>query len=42
MPRQAADTQKGMQVGTAFFPRDSKDLWEVMDIADDRATKNGA
>jgi GGDEF domain-containing protein len=33
-------TKKGIELGAAYFPRDSEDLWELMDIAQERGTEN--
>ncbi|MGD0228807.1 MAG: GAF domain-containing protein [Syntrophorhabdales bacterium] len=40
--RQAPGAKKGLEVGTAYFPKDGRDLWELLGIAEGRARKNGA
>jgi diguanylate cyclase (GGDEF)-like protein len=37
----AEGVKKDIEVGTAYFPRDSADLWELLDIAEERARKKG-
>lgn len=39
LPGVAPDARKDVEIGTAYFPRDGKDLWELLDIAEDRGKK---
>jgi GGDEF domain-containing protein len=34
--------KKGIELGAAYFPRDSEDLWELMDMAKDRGKEHAA
>ena len=32
--------KRDIEIGTAYFPRDSEDLWELLDIAEGRGARN--
>ena len=34
--------KRGLEIGAAHYPKDSEDLWELLDIAEDRAKRNRA
>jgi GGDEF domain-containing protein len=42
LPGLAPGAKKDVEVGSAYFPRDGKDLWELLDIAEDRAKRSKA
>jgi diguanylate cyclase (GGDEF)-like protein len=42
LPGPTEGGKKDMEIGSAYFPRDGKDLWELLDIAEDRAKRNRA
>ncbi len=42
LPGVAPGAKKDVEIGTAYFPRDGKDLWELLDIAEDRAKRSKA
>ena len=33
----AQGAKKGLEIGAAYFPRDGEDLWELLDVAEERA-----
>jgi GGDEF domain-containing protein len=33
----AQGPKKGLEIGAAYFPRDGEDLWELLDVAEERA-----
>jgi hypothetical protein len=42
LPGHAPGAKKDVEVGSAYFPRDGKDLWELLDIAENRAKRSKA
>jgi hypothetical protein len=42
LPGLAPGAKKDVEIGSAYFPRDGKDLWELLDIAEDRAKRSKA